>query len=265
MLKYSPVIFILWRLTENIKKNMSGFSNIEDEKNAHQMGHVPFLLLPFGFFLLFPRRSSGALRSADTRGQTEGVSKCSACWLQNLHAGHIQILTRLCSCSSSSSSCCVSSEESRSRSRSLPQACWWATGHFSLGSAQTVSTHATVLHSSNPRVFLLLLSLPLQAFLLPLLLLLLLAVRLERRSVHVVAGDAKRCAETIILLLVGCSQSVSLCYPAKWCQIPNNQYCPFSFIPIPNAIDMCGAINSLWLICTGMSSIMLSISTRQFC
>lgn len=88
------------------------------------------------------------------------------------------------------------------------------TGDFSLDSAQTVSTSTTVLHPSHPRVFLLLLSLPLQALLLPLLLLLLLPVRLERRSVHVVAGDAKRCAETIVLLLVGRSQSVGLCHPA---------------------------------------------------
>lgn len=67
----------------------------------------------------------------------------------------------------------------------------------------------------SSRIFLLLLPLPLQSFLLPLLLLFLLAVGVEGRSVHVVAGDAKSSAKAVILLLVGCSEGMRLCHPEK--------------------------------------------------
>lgn len=72
-----------------------------------------------------------------------------------------------------------------------------------------------VLFLSYSRIFLLLQPLPLQAFLLFLLLLSLLAVGVEGRSVHVVAGDAKSSAKTVVLLLVGCGQSMSLCHPER--------------------------------------------------
>lgn len=72
-----------------------------------------------------------------------------------------------------------------------------------------------VLCLSYSRIFLLLQPLPLQAFLLPLLLLFLFAVSMEGRSIHIVAGDAKSSTKTVILLLVSCSQSMSLCHPAR--------------------------------------------------
>lgn len=155
-------------------------------------------------------------RTCTHKGASEGVGKRLAWWPPKLYVRHVQILTRLCSCSSSSSSCCVSSEENLNRHPSPPPAWHDGRGRCLLGSANPdgFNLRSCAARSSHPRVFLLLLSLPLQALLLPLLLLLLLAVRLERRSVHVVAGDAKRCAKTIVLLLVGRSQSVSLCHPA---------------------------------------------------
>lgn len=68
---------------------------------------------------------------------------------------------------------------------------------------------------SYSRIFLLLQFLPFQPFLFSLLLLFLLAVSVKGWSIHVVAGDAKSSTKTVILLLVGCSQSVSLCHPER--------------------------------------------------
>lgn len=62
MLKYPPVIFILRRLTETIKKNLSGFSKMKNKKNAHQVDMYRFFFFLLDFF--FSRR-----------GDTEGLSE----------------------------------------------------------------------------------------------------------------------------------------------------------------------------------------------
>lgn len=69
--------------------------------------------------------------------------------------------------------------------------------------------------TNSSHIFLLLRHLSLQTFLLSLLLLFLLAVRVEGRTVYIIARNAKSCTKTVVLLLVGCSERVSLCYSVK--------------------------------------------------
>lgn len=167
------------------------------------------------------------------RGEGEGLSELltvlheSQIFFCHEHISiHIYFFTCLCSYFSFSSSDCASLEENQTL-LNLPTI-WgrkgirpWVKGRNKVDKKLRQSPRIPPflnrslwrwkLHldikttGTNVHIFLLLQLLSLQTFLLSLLLLFLLAVRVEGRTIYIVARNAKSCTKAVILLLVGCS------------------------------------------------------------